>query len=292
MTAPTPPDDLQFSTAEPTAPLTPDSDASAVTCAQCARPIATHYYTVAGRTMCGACKAGVERALAGEGGSRAGRITRSLLLGLGAAVLGAVIWFTVSVISDGYSFAIIAILMGWMVGRAVQMGNGGRGGRRYQVAAALLTYLSIAMSYGAVGIRELVQEKDASAATASAPGAKSGTNVVATPDLGPNAEAVAMDGSIVPASGTTADSAATRDSTGVAPSGGAFATAVALMLGFMFVLPIIANLSSMPSGLLGLAIMAFGIHQAWKMNAAVQVPITGPHRIGGAPGSPAPGATA
>ena len=37
---------------------------------------------------------------------------------------------------------------------------------------------------------------------------------------------------------------------------------------------------------------AFGIHQAWKMNAAVVVPITGPHRIGGAPESPATDATA
>ena len=63
MTAPTPSDDLQFSTAEPTAPLTPDSDASTgASCAQCAQPLRTHYYSVACRGMCDACKAGVERA--------------------------------------------------------------------------------------------------------------------------------------------------------------------------------------------------------------------------------------
>lgn len=276
MTAPTPSDDLQFSTAEPSAPLTPHSDAgTAAACAECGQPIARYYFTVGGRTMCASCKVKVERALAGEGTSRAGRISKSLALGFGAAIVGAAIWFGIAAMFD-LEIGLVAILIGFMVGRAVQMGSGGRGGRRYQVAAALLTYLSIAMSYGALGIRQLVEEKNKPVATATAGGAKAGLPAVA-PDS--NVEAVAMDGSIVPA---TATGATAGDSTSATPSGGAFAAAVAFMLGFMFVLPIIANLSSMPGGILGLAIMAFGIHQAWTMNARVEVPITGPHRIGDA----------
>ena len=216
MTAPTPSDDLQFSTAEPAAPLTPGSDAAAVTCAECTRPIASHYYTAGGQTLCGDCKLKVERALAGEGSSRAGRIGKSLALGFLAAVLGAAIWYGIAA-AFNLEIGLVAILIGWMVGRAVQMGSGGRGGRRYQVAAALLAYLSIVMSYAALGFRE------------------------ADDPFNP------------------------------------------FMLLVLLVLPVIANLASMPGGIIGLAIMGFGIHQAWKMNAPVEIVITGPHRIGDAP---------
>jgi hypothetical protein len=287
MSASSPSDDLQFSTAEPAA-LTPGSEASdALTCAECSRPIADYYFTIGSLAICASCKVKVERTLAGEGTSRAGRITRALVYGFGAALAGAAIWFTVSVVSGGYSIGIIAILIGWMVGRAVRAGSRGRGGRRYQVAAGLLTYLSVAMSFGALGIRELVTSSPSSVTADSTAKSTAGANArtVAPASNGRDASA--------PPTATTADSGAPRDSaaTSSAPmSGGQLATAIAVMLGFMFVLPIVANLSEMPSGLIGLAIIAFGIVQAWKMNAALQITITGPHRIGSATGRGATGA--
>ena len=283
MTAPTPPDDLQFTTAEPTTPLTPDSDATALACAECQRPITVGYYTVGGRPRCASCKTSIERALAGEGTSRAGRITKSLVYGFGAALVGAAIWFAVAAMF-GLEIGIIAILTGWMVGRAVRKGSGERGGRRYQVVAALLTYLSVAMSYGALGIRELVQERSASSVSANSAVAKSG---LAAGPTASNVEAVAMDGSIVPASASATDSASTdsastpaaaRDSSAKPLTGGAFALGIAAMLGFMFVLPIIANISG--GGIISLAIIGFGIVRAWQMNAVLNIPITGPHRVG------------
>jgi len=129
-------------------------------------------------------------------------------------------------------------------------------------------------------VREIVQSDDAPAATAGASGAKSGATS-SVPAVGPdsNVEAVAMDGTIVPASGTTTAATASDTSSSTAPvSGGAFAKAIFFMLGLMFVLPIIGNLSA--GGILSLAIMGFGIRQAWLMNAAVAIPITGPHRVG------------
>ncbi len=36
--------------------------------------------------------------------------------------------------------------MGWLVGKAILAGSGGRGGRQYQIAAALLTYLAVSMA--------------------------------------------------------------------------------------------------------------------------------------------------
>ena len=228
MTAPTPSDDLQFGTAEPTTPFTPGSDAgAAIACAQCARPIATRYWTVAGRTTCGDCKAKVERALAGEDSTRGGRIAKSLALGLGAAVVGAALWFGVALWLGG-SLGIVALATGWLVGRAVQVGSGGRGGRRYQVMAALLAYLPVVLK-------------------------------------------------------SYAFSAYTALTYGATVRGAAQDPFSLFMFADAFVRPIVANLLAMPRGLISLAIIAFGIHQAWTMNAQIEIPITGPHRIGGAP---------
>lgn len=262
-----PPDDLQFATAEPGKGYTPDADA-AMQCADCQRPITQYYFEAGGRVVCGACKGKIEGALAGEGTSRAGRVTRAILFGFAAAVLGAIIWFTVAVVT-GFEIGIVAIVIGFLVGAAVRKGSANRGGRRYQVAAALLTYLSVAMSYGALGIREIV--------------------------TGPRTEAIADSTAAADSSaaGAEAGAAAANDSTtaaGEQPSGGGIAVAIALMLGLMFVLPVLANLSALPGGLIGLAILAFGIHKAWQMNAAEPLQINGPFRVGGDGAGAAPAA--
>jgi hypothetical protein len=265
------PDDLQFAKAEPTSysidSLRTQGESPSNVCADCQKPIAQYYFEANGRVLCAACKGKLERALAGDGTSRAGRITKALAYGFGAALLGAAIWFGVAV-AFNLEIGLVAILIGFMVGKAVRAGSADRGGRRYQVAAALLTYLSVAMSYGALGIREMVNGQptmeasaDSTAARATA-GATSATPAAVADD----AEA----GDAVAADTTTAGANAE------APS---FAKAIAFMLGFMFLLPIVANVASMPGGIIGLAILAFGIHQAWQMNAAAQLSITGPHRL-------------
>ena len=46
----------------------------------------------------------------------------------------------------GYPLGLIAVLVGWMVGKAVLAGSGNRGGRAFQVMAVALTYCAIVMS--------------------------------------------------------------------------------------------------------------------------------------------------
>jgi hypothetical protein len=266
-------DDLQFAKAEPAA-FTPGSDAApALTCGECSQPIAQYYFEANGRVLCASCKGKVERALSGEGTSRSGRIMRAIFFGGGAALLGAAIWFGVAVMFN-LEIGLVAILIGWMVGRAVRAGSADRGGRRYQVAAALLTYLSVAMSYGALGIREIVKGDPSavvsdSTATSGATATAAGTNT-----------STAASATAARATATSAMPPATGDSAVTATeASGSFAKAIVFMLGFMFLLPVIANLSSMPGGIIGLAILGFGIHQAWKMNAAAEVSFTGPHRV-------------
>ncbi len=48
---------------------------------------------------------------------------------------------------SGYQLSIIAIAVGFLVGRAVRWATGGRGGVIYQVLAVCLTYAAIAFSW-------------------------------------------------------------------------------------------------------------------------------------------------
>lgn len=291
MSTSTPPDDeLQFATAE-RAPGYDASTADALSCAECSQPIRLQYFEVAGRVVCTACKGKLERMVAGEGTSRGGRVMRALAYGGVAVVLGAVIWFAIAALFN-LEIGLVAILIGWMVGRAVHAGSAGRGGRRYQVMAAVMTYLSVALSYGALAVREFSRDDAGTAAAA--------IDSSAVRDSSGGAFAAAA-----PAAGASASSAATAaddtdDDAAAAATGDSTATASAwakspllgltVFLGFVLAMPIALNLASMPGGLLGLAILGFGIHQAWKMNAPVELVITGPHKVNRPPAEPAPAA--
>jgi hypothetical protein len=78
---------------------------------------------------------------------------RTLLFGLGAAIVGAIIYFAVLKIT-GLELSLITILIGFMVGTAVMKGSQSRGGRRYQVIAVVLTYLAIGLAFGSAAVSE------------------------------------------------------------------------------------------------------------------------------------------
>ena len=72
-------------------------------------------------------------------------LTRGIVYGCLAAVAGCLLYagFTiVTHIQIGY----VALGVGWLVGKAMLAGSGGRGGRPYQATAVLLTYLAVSMA--------------------------------------------------------------------------------------------------------------------------------------------------
>lgn len=117
---------------------------SAPACARCSRAIASEYYEVNGAIVCPDCRVQVEADAAS--GSAAGRLSRAAVYGLGGAIAGAALYYAILAIT-GYEIGLVAIAVGWLVGRAVQLGSGHRGGRAYQVLAVLLTYLAIVSTY-------------------------------------------------------------------------------------------------------------------------------------------------
>ena len=138
------PDALQFDHAVPggAAALTTASDA--VPCSACLVPVGAEYWDVGGRHVCGRCRDVAARETAPVRETRL--VLRAALFGLGAAIAGAAVYYGVIAITE-FEIGIVAILIGWMVGRAVRAGARGRGGRRLQVLAVALTYVSVGLAY-------------------------------------------------------------------------------------------------------------------------------------------------
>jgi hypothetical protein len=128
---------LQFDTAEPSAAATGRS------CTVCNRPVEGEYHMANMHVVCTPCRSDLE---AGPQGARTGRVGRALLFGAGAAAAGSILYLVVFAATDR-QFGLIAVLVGWMVGRAVSMGSGHRGGWLYQAMAIGMTYLAICTSY-------------------------------------------------------------------------------------------------------------------------------------------------
>jgi hypothetical protein len=71
---------------------------------------------------------------------------RAIVFGLVGALLGAVI-YALFVGITGISIGYLAILVAYMVAKAMTMGSHERGGRKYQITAVVLTYLAVAAAH-------------------------------------------------------------------------------------------------------------------------------------------------
>jgi hypothetical protein len=139
MSEPTASAPLQFDTVEPAAGQT--AGIAARTCTACRASMTGEYYLANAQIVCPACRDRLEAEM-----DRPGNIPMALLLGAGGGAVGAAIWYAVVAITD-YQIGLIAILVGWLVGRGVLKGSKERGGAGYQALAMVLTYLAIAGAY-------------------------------------------------------------------------------------------------------------------------------------------------
>lgn len=129
---------LQFDRAE----FSADTPARVV-CTACSKEVVQSYYELAGSIICSHCRENRERALDGWG---LGRFLRAAAVGLAAGVAGAAVWYGVRVVTN-YELGLLAIAVGFAVGKAVSWGSSGKGGWLYQLLALVLTYTSIVMNY-------------------------------------------------------------------------------------------------------------------------------------------------
>lgn len=175
-------------------------------CLFCKNPVEGTYFHVAGQVTCPNCASQVQ---AGSLRPTSGGVIRGLLFGTGAAIVSSLVYGLV--LLAGVELALLSIGAGYVIGRAVRIGAGGRGGLRCQMAAVVLTYLAIALAY------------------------------------------------LVPVLGK------------VNP----LYTSIGLIVGYI---PL--QIGEGGGGLLSLAILAFGLFQAWKQTKRHNLAVTGPFTLG------------
>jgi hypothetical protein len=70
----------------------------------------------------------------------------AISFGVVAAIVGCVL-YAIVFIATGWNIGYAAIGVAYLIGWAMKKGAGGIGGQRYQITAAILTYLACAMSF-------------------------------------------------------------------------------------------------------------------------------------------------
>lgn len=250
---------LQFDTAKP-ATTTPDVAASdTVKCAACGCTIAIEYYDVNDQTVCNRCRH--QLASLAETPQGFGTFGKAALYGFGAAIAGATLYYAVIALAN-LEIGIVAIAIGYMVGFAVRTAANNRGGLRFQLLAVVLTYWAVGLAYTPLvfsASKEAEKQEAAVTAPASTAASEPATATTAAPASPLPGEPVAMEEEPANAVG--------------------FVFALGALLALTFTLPVLVVVGSLPGGLISAAIIAFGMHQAWRMTGAPNLVITGPYRI-------------
>jgi hypothetical protein len=218
--------DLQFNRAEPVSFVAP-------ACAVCDSPIDRTYYSLNGLTLCPSC-ADAQKVFVREPSSS--DYLRAALYGSGAALAGTLVYFAILALT-GYEIGLIAVAVGWLVGKAVQKGSRGLGGRKLQIMAVVLTYLSIVGSYVPLTIKYAIDHPSGQKQSAPRNGQQSPAVVSESPASGPG-----------------------------------LMTGVLILLGYCLLAPFLNGLSS----IIGLFIIFIGLFEAWKMNRRVPLTLEGP----------------
>jgi hypothetical protein len=111
-------------------------------CASCKQPITARYYRVNGRMVCEGCAEQLRQALPQD--SHASYV-RSLLFGIGAALVGLALYAGFTIVTQFY-IGYVSLAVGWLIAKAMLIGSKGMGGKRYQITAVLLTYAAVSLA--------------------------------------------------------------------------------------------------------------------------------------------------
>ena len=234
----------QFTTAEYS------GKSAELTCKSCAQKISGAFYRVNGAPVCADCTKRLQQAAPQDSHAA---FVRGVLYGLGAAVVGFIIYVAVA-LTTGLIIGFVSLLVGYLVGKAITLGSGGVGGRRYQIAAVLLTYMAVSLA--AVPIALSVHAKDR-----SAPQQSQAQDPAATP-------------SAAPAASPASPAAAPAASSAPAPK-----MSLGKALGMLTLLGLASpflDLANPTHGIIGLIILLVGIRIAWQLTAAKPLDISGP----------------
>jgi len=126
-------------------------------CKSCGQPISGARYQVNGVLTCAICAQRLRELMLRDSHAPFGR---GVLFGIGGAILGFVLYVTFALVT-GLVAGIVSLAVGYLVGKAIIIGSRGIGGRRYQVAAVLLTYIAVSLSAVPIAVSQHMKQKSA-----------------------------------------------------------------------------------------------------------------------------------
>lgn len=245
--------------------------AGPVTCARCEKSL-SEYWSIGGAVYCERCKDEIVAERTAPDGA-AVRVGKAFAFGLGGMIAGAVVWYVVAKYMD-MQLGLIAILLGWLVGKGIHYGSEKRGGLGYQIMAIVITYLGIGAAWVPFAFEGMGQEvaQVADSMAAADPVAPAAVAVDSMSDSAMNAELARLDSSIAAGKELQEDA--------IGP-GAALATALIALILLTVSLPVIVVLNG--GSFISAIIYAIALYEAWKFSAGDLPPISGPHPVEGAP---------
>jgi hypothetical protein len=179
-----------------------------------------------------------------------------MIFGVGGAILGLILYSAFGIIT-GLEIGYLSLAVGYIVGKAVRMGSGGVGGRRYQFAALALTYFAVSMSAVPIGIYESIKDAKSKShpvsSSTSDPASSGKVDSGSNNSAGPEAKAVAND-----------------EKPGVG-----IGKLLGTLLFYGLASPFL-ELQNPVNGALGIVILLVGLRIAWRLTGAPKIAIIGP----------------
>jgi hypothetical protein len=250
----------QFGTAEYA------SEPGSERCKTCNQPLGARYYRVNGVLACESCVDGVKSQTPKDSHAT---LVRGLLFGVGGALVGLIVYSAFGIMT-GLVIGYVSLAVGYIVGKAILKGSGGVGGRRYQIAAAVLTYAAVSMSAIPIGISQIVKHKNVQKQSQMKQ-VPAGSQSEASPTAALDAE----------------DGESTESSKSTQPKMG-FGAALGMLALAGLASPFL-ELQDPVQGGIGLIILLVGIRIAWRLTDEKPIDIVGPFNNSTPPAKPAPG---
>ena len=196
---------------------------------------------------------------------------RGLVFGIGAAILGLIIYATFEIMT-GIIIGYISLAVGWLVGTAMIKGSRGVGGKRYQITAALLTYAAVSMAAVPVWIHYANEHKRGDQQKLTEKQKIAAEQRQLESEFGQQHQTLDHDSNSASASATPAEPSAHA---GRKPN---FVAAIAQIFALGIASPFVEVWEGGPSfgWMIGLVILALGIRIAWRLTAARPLAVYGP----------------
>lgn len=223
-------------------------------CKVCQAAITGAYYRANTAVVCSSCAGRLQHQMPQDSHSA---FVRGLVFGLGGCVLGLILYAGFTILT-GIEIGFVSLAVGWLVGKAIMLGSGGIGGRRYQIAAVLLTYAAVSLAFIPIVLHYMHAHSAAS----------SEQNVRLVPPVSKSGNAPATQ-QTQPTQDQGAASAKTRPKMSRLEALGKL-TLIGLASPFI-------ELSSGVSGIIGLFILFIGMRFAWRITRGVRIAISGPY---------------